>query len=105
MELEDKIYKITLTDGTVLDNLRLSGTNFVSGEPLDPAIFKDNCSGVVISDGETEEMHPAMEYVPTAQTETDKFRFTLRDLTEQELREMRRDANIEYLAMMTGVEL
>ena len=28
--MDDKIYKITLADGTVIDNLKLNGNNFIS---------------------------------------------------------------------------
>lgn len=103
--MEDKRYTITLADGRVLSDLRLNGNTFISKEPVNPAIFEGNCSPVVINDGETEETHPVMEYVVTAQPVAGEFWFSLRDVSEQELREMRRDANIEYLAMMTGVEL
>ena len=33
--MEDKIYKITLADGTVLENLTLNGNNFISGENIE----------------------------------------------------------------------
>lgn len=103
--MEDKRYSITLADGTVLSNLRLNGNTFISEESVDPAVFEGNCSPVVIGNGETEETYPAMEYVVTAQPVPGEFWFSLRVVTEQELRDMRRDANIEYLAMMTGNEL
>lgn len=103
--MEEKRYSVTLADGSVLSDLRLNGNTFISEEPVDPAVFEENCSPVVISDGETSETHPVMEYVATAQPVAGEFWFSLRDVSEQELREMRRDANIEYLAMMAGIEL
>ena len=103
--MDEKIYSVTLADGTVLGNLRMNGNTFISQEPVDPAAFDGNCSGVVISDGLTEETHEFMEYVPTAHPVAGEFWFSLRDVSEQELTMMRMQANIEYIGMMAGVEL
>lgn len=103
--MDAKTYSIILTDGTILDGLRMNGNTFVSEEPIDPAVFDGNCSGVIISDGATEETHDFMEYVATAQPVADEFWFSLRDVSEQELAMMRMEATIEYIGMMAGVEL
>lgn len=103
--METKTYHIILADGTVLDNLRMNGNTFVAQTPVNPTIFDGNCFGVIISDGVTEETHAYMEYVPTAQPVAGESWFVLRDISEEELAMMRRDARIEYLAMMTGNEL
>lgn len=103
--METKTYRIILDDGTVLDNLRMNGNTFVSQTPVNPTIFDGNCFGVIISDGVTEETHELMEYVPTAQPVAGEFWFVLRDISEQELTMMRMQATIEYLGMMTGVEV
>ena len=49
--MEDKIYKITLGDGTEISNLKLNGNNFISTEKIEESAFADNCSPVTISDG------------------------------------------------------
>lgn len=103
--MDDTTYIITLADGTVLSGLRLNGNTFVSEVPIDNAAFDGNCSPVIISDGETEEIHDNMAPVPCAQPVKGEYWFVLRDLAPEELREMQTEANIEYLAMMTGVEL
>lgn len=103
--METKNYRITLTDGTVLSGLRMNGNTFVSNKPIDPSVFNGNCTSVVISDGEMEETHEYMEYVPTAQPISGEFWFSLRDVSEQELVMMQMQANIEYIGMMAGVEL
>ncbi len=103
--MEVKTYRITLADGTVLDNLRMNGNTFISQSPINPAVFNGNCTGVIISDGVTEASHDFMEYVPTAQPMAGEFWSSLRDVSEQELAMMRMQANIEYIGMMAGVEL
>lgn len=50
--MDDKIYKITLADGTVIDNLKLNGNNFISPVEIDETIFDGNCLNVTINDGE-----------------------------------------------------
>lgn len=44
--MDDKIYKITLADGTVIDNLKLNGNNFISPVEIDETIFDGNCLNV-----------------------------------------------------------
>jgi len=61
--MEDKIYKITLSDETVLDNLRLNGNNFISSSEINESVFDGNCSIVTINDGEKDEVHMNMELV------------------------------------------
>lgn len=102
--MNDKTYTITLADGTVLAGLRLNGNNFISETAVDAAVFTGNCSPVIISDGTTEETHQNMELVQVVET-SGEYWFVLRDLTEKELADIKTRADIEYLAMMTNVEL
>ena len=53
------MYKITLADGTTLENLVLNGNNYVASTAVDDAIFKDNMATVTITnleDGTTEQI-------------------------------------------------
>ena len=53
------MYKITLADGTTLENLVLNGNNFISQTVVDDAVFKDNMATVTITnleDGSTEQL-------------------------------------------------
>ena len=53
------MYKITLADGTALENLVLNGNNYVASTAVDDAIFKDNVATVTITnleDGTTEQI-------------------------------------------------
>ena len=53
------MYKITLADGTALENLVLNGNNYVSSTAVGDAIFKDNMATVTITnleDGTAEQI-------------------------------------------------
>ena len=43
------MYKITLADGTTLENLVLNGNNYVASTAVDDAVFKDNMATVTIT--------------------------------------------------------
>ena len=53
------MYKITLADGTALENLVLNGNNFIAQTAVDDAVFEDNMATVTITnleDGTTEQI-------------------------------------------------
>lgn len=53
------MYKITLANGTALENLVLNGNNYVASMAVDDAIFKDNMATVTITnleDGTAEQI-------------------------------------------------
>lgn len=101
----EKIYKITLANGLVISNLKLNGNNFISEESIDPAIFKGNCSPVVINDGFDDEIHNYMDLVQVTVDTVGNHWFVLRDVSEEELDRVKMQSDIEYVAMMAGVEL
>lgn len=103
--MDEKIYKITLTDGTVIENLKMNGNNFISLLPVTEDMFLYNCSHVVINDGENDVLHDNMELVQITEPETGVYWFVLRDISEQELAQIKMQSDIEYIAMMSGVEL
>ena len=55
------MYKITLHDGTVLDDLELNGNNFISEKVIEDAVFSGNLDTVTISNGETSETYTDMK--------------------------------------------
>lgn len=59
---------------------------------------------MIISDGEHEETHENMELVQISKVGKDYW-FVLRDLTDQELRDLKTQADIEYIAMMADIDL
>lgn len=104
------MYQIKLSDGTTIDNLIMSGNNFVSKTELTEEVFADKLSPVTITDLETgrSEVHEHMELVQIVHDEPyteGNWYFILRDLTEEELWKAYVMGNIDYLAMMTDVEL
>ena len=103
--MDEKIYKVTLADGTVIDGLKMNGNNFISLSPVDPAVFDGNCSPVVISNGETDESHENMELVQITANDNGEHWFVLRDISEKELAQIKMQSDIEYVAMMAGIEL
>lgn len=102
--MNNKIYKITLADGTVIENLKLNGNNFVSDREITSEMFGGNLSKVTINDGEKDTVLKNMELVQIAKYGEEYF-FILRQLTDKELQDIKNRADIDYIAMMTDVEI
>ena len=98
------MYRITLHDGTVINNLALNGNNFISSTKVTEDTFAYGLTGVQIQIGDTVEEHEEMELVQILKIEG-RYWFVLRDLTAQELVNKKTKSDIEYLAMMSDVEL
>ena len=103
--MNSKTYTITLADGTVLDNLKLNGDNFISNTAINADIFNENCSPVIISDGVNSETHNNMEFVQVTEQEPGKYWFVLRELSASELARIKMQSDIDYVAMIAGIEL
>jgi len=54
------MYKITLSDGTQLENLELNGNNYIAPNEIDSSVFEGKLDTVKISDGETLETYTDM---------------------------------------------
>ena len=100
----EKIYTITLADGTELSNLRLNGNNFVSDTPVMREQFEFNCSPVTISNGKYTEKHENMELVHL-QVIDGQYYFVLLDISPEDLWKRKVTADMQYISMMTEVEL
>lgn len=53
------MYKITLADGTELNDLVLNGNNFIAQTAVNDAVFKDNMASVTVTnleDGTAEQI-------------------------------------------------
>lgn len=96
---------ITLADGTEIGNLRVNGDNFISSVPINESIFVNNTSPVTIHDSNSvPEIHDHMELLQLIRY-NNEYWFVLRDLTQEELRQIDIDAKLDYIAMMADVDL
>ena len=102
--MEEKKYRITLTDGTVLDNLKLNGNNYVADYEVTEDMFNGNLSQVIINDGEIDMTYSNMQLVHIAKYD-DGYYFILRAMTKRELQDLKNRADIDYIAMMTDVDI
>lgn len=102
----EKTWKITLADGTQLENLKLSGNNYISKTKITEDDFKGKLSKVIIENeiDKTIEEYEHVELVQIVHYE-DGYYFILRELSADELDKIKTKADIEYLAMMTDVDL
>ena len=104
----EKSFKITLSDGTKFENLKLSGNYYITQKEITEKDFKGKLSKVIIE--ETEDKKPTkneythMELIQILHYE-DGYYFALRELSQDEIDKITIQSNIEYLAMMTGVDL
>ena len=103
METKPK-YKITLSDGTVLDDLYLNGDNFISTSEIAEDAFAGNCSPVIIESENVNEIHDHMDLIQITKMDGDWW-FILKDISEEELAKAKMQSDIAYIAMMTNVEL
>lgn len=102
--MDEKFYKITLADGTVIDNLRLNGNNYISDKELTADVFLGKLNKVVINDGERDVVYDNMTLVQIVKYD-EEYWFILRTMTKRELQDLKNRADIDYLAMMSDIEL
>lgn len=104
----EKSWKIMLSDGTQLKNLGLSGNNFISETEVTEDMFTGKLSRVIVEgqeDGQdVRNEYEHMELVQIVHYE-DGYYFVLRELSQQELKEIKMQGDIEYLAMMSDIDL
>lgn len=103
-EQEPIIYTLILSDGTRVENLTMNGSNFVSKTELTESMFEENLTPVIISDGIHMETHKAMEFIQIARYD-DGWYLALIDISDSELALRKMNSNIQYLSMMTGIDL
>ena len=103
--IEDSTYTIYLSDGTVLDDLKMNGNNYVTDKHITKEMFTGNMQPVLITQHigshNYENEHKYMDLVHFRYDEQEKkYYFVLADISEREhqIREML--ANVDYLLMM-----
>ena len=102
----EKSWKITLSDGTQLKDLKLSGNNYISKTKITEDDFKGKLSKITI-ENETDKTSEELEHVELVQIVhyEDGYYFVLRQLSADEIDKLKMQGDIEYLAMMTDVDL
>lgn len=106
MDEFNKIYTMTLSDGTVLSDLRMNGNNFISKTEVTKSTFSGKLARVIIDDGETttEMINAALVQIATYDW-AEGWYFVLRELTPDEIYQAKLRGDVDYLAMMADVEL
>lgn len=99
------MFKLILADGTEIKNLTRNGDNFISDTRVDESLFAGNLTTLTITDGEdvTIEMNNA-ELIQQIEYQG-KYWLCFRELSERELKGMALESQIQYLAMMTDVDI
>ena len=100
----EKSWKITLSDGTKLENLVLNGNNFISGAKITEDDFKGKLSKVTVEGKDFKQEYNNMELVQIAHYE-DGYYFVLREIPQEELDKLKMQSDIEYLAMMSDIDM
>ena len=103
--MEETIYTITLADGTELADLTKNGDSYISSEEISESIFDDNLYEIQVNDGTTTTEYENLELIRFEQKASGECWFALRELSAPELEKLQMQSDIEYVAMMTGVEL
>ncbi len=102
--MDETIYKITFSDGTVIGNLRLNGDNFISKTEITEDMLSGNCCNMVINDGKQDTICENMELIHITVMDGEYW-FAFRKLAPEEIFNIKMQSDIEYLAMMSGIEL
>lgn len=98
-------FKIALSNGNEIDNLTMNGNNFVAEEEITEDIFEGGLDSVVITS--TEGLHEEHEHMTLVQIEQlyGAYYFILRDVTPEEIAQAKMRSDIEYIAMMSDIEI
>lgn len=99
------MFKLILADGTEIKNLTRNGDNFISDTKVDESLFAGNLTSLTITDGEdvTIEMNNA-ELIQQIEYQG-KYWLCFRELSERERKDMALESQIQYLSMMTDVDI
>ena len=99
------MYTIDLGNGTTLNGLELNGNNYVSKEELTEDIFEDMDIATITNEdtGEVSELNSPILVALSEYPEG--WYFVLREQTEEEIKEVERDAQILFTAISTDTLL
>lgn len=99
------MYKIILANGYVLDDLRKEISYYVSDKPIDQEVLKDNLYRIEISHDGIRNQLKNMKLVSYYQKENGETGFAIESVSEMELEIAKIRSNLDYIAMMTGVNI
>lgn len=111
MEESKWICTITLSDGTVIENTKKDGFEFSYEGLLDREVFENNCSPIklestIVLNHNTQHITEKFTNLELDYFEQfhDKCIFTLKQLSDTELKMKKLQADIDFLLMMSGLE-
>ena len=96
---------IILSDGTVINNLAINGDNFISFDEITEDIFEMNLSPVTIVIDEEEDTHDFMKLIQITHPNPSEWWFVIQDMTDEELYKLDIESKLDYLAMMSDIDL
>ena len=104
--MEKGTWKITLADGTSLDNLELNGNNYISSTAVTEETFAGNLSNVTIEGPDGSEVHEDMKLIQITKVGK-KYWFILADKSAEEKQKEANDAKMAEMeqtlkALLTG---
>lgn len=91
------MYKITLANGVVLDNLELNGNNYISSQIIENDVFENNLTTITINNGEIDTVYSNMRLMSNRVAADGRSWFVLGEKSEQEVREELLQQRIEEL--------
>ncbi len=97
-------YTITLSDGTQISNLDLNGNNFVSKTKVKESDFEGKLQVVTVTNGEEETVMHNCELVQIVKT-GNEYWFVINEMSEEKLTLLQMQANIDFIAAMSDIEL
>ena len=97
-------YTITLSDGTQISNLDLNGNNFVSKTKVKESDFEGKLQVVTVTNGEEETVMHNCELVQIVKT-GNEYWFIINEMSEEKLTLLQMQANIDFIAAMSDIEL
>ena len=100
----DHSYKLALSNGREIDNLRMNGNNFVSDSAITADMFEGGLAPVMVYTDGIVEVHNNMDLVQITRVGREYW-FVLRDIPQKELDDIRIRADVDFIAMMSDIEL
>ncbi len=99
------MYILTLHDGTQIEGLGLNGDCLISENPVDETLFEGVLPTVTISEGNRVERVYNNAVFVGQHEEPDGWYFAFIGLSQQELLNMELQAKLDYIAMMSDIDL